>query len=126
MEALQKKQLGRKGFTLIELIVVIAIIAILAVILIPRFVGFTQSANEKAAISDTRNILVAVQALEAQGAATIDQAAVESYTGVASFAGTMSAYTLGSGDFTYAYATGGKTYTVTVTNYQISTTVAVA
>lgn len=79
------KKLGKKGFTLIELIVVIAIIAILAVILIPRFTGFTDSANRKAAMSDARNILLAVQALQSQDVAVTKDEIVKfgvSYKGV--------------------------------------------
>ena len=124
MEALWKKQaLGRKGFTLIELIVVIAIIAILAVILIPRFVGFTDSANEKAAISDTRNILLAVQALQANGTVVSTTGAtalgqINSYAG-SNFSGTLNTTDVANGNFTYATQKGTKTWTITVSNFQI-------
>ena len=66
-EKIKSRLMDRKGFTLIELIVVIAIIAILAAVLIPRFTGFTQSAREKATLSDARNIAVAAEALSADG-----------------------------------------------------------
>ena len=66
-QLLRKRLAGKKGFTLIELIVVIAVIAILAVILIPRFVGFTKSAREKSVMSDARNVLMALEALDAEG-----------------------------------------------------------
>ncbi|HHT17671.1 MAG TPA: prepilin-type N-terminal cleavage/methylation domain-containing protein, partial [Papillibacter sp.] len=66
-QLLRKRVAGKKGFTLIELIVVIAVIAILAVILIPRFTGFTEDARKKAALTDARNVLMALEALEAEG-----------------------------------------------------------
>ncbi|MCE5235383.1 MAG: prepilin-type N-terminal cleavage/methylation domain-containing protein [Clostridiaceae bacterium] len=124
------KRFGKKGFTLIELIVVIAIIAILAVILIPRFTGFTDSANKKAAISDARNILVAVQALQAQNEPTITQTEIEKYTGVTfatgSFvAGTGTGKTLNDGYYTYTLTkkVGGvdKTYVVAVEGWRLMT-----
>jgi len=71
-QLLRKRLAGKKGFTLIELIVVIAVIAILAVILIPRFVGFTQSAREKSVMSDARNVLMALEALDTEGKLTYD------------------------------------------------------
>lgn len=69
-QLLRKRLAGKKGFTLIELIVVIAVIAILAVILIPRFVGFTKSAREKSVMSDARNVLMAFEALDSEGKLT--------------------------------------------------------
>lgn len=65
------KMLGKvkknKGFTLIELIVVIAIIAILALILIPRFGGFRESAQNTADDATARTIHSAVAALIVSG-----------------------------------------------------------
>ena len=116
--ALLKRRLNKKGFTLIELIVVIAIIAILAVILIPRFTGFTDSANAKAAMSDARNILLGIQALEADGSTAITQANIETFNG-SDYEGTLSSYTVGSGTFSYVIHLGTKNYTVQVTGYEI-------
>lgn len=136
---LMNKRLNKKGFTLIELIVVIAIIAILAVILIPRFTGFTDNANQKAAMSDARNIALAANAIRMQQttAENITVGDIVKYTGL-TFTGTVggSAFTAGgtavvvaaaADDFTYVYtASNGKTYTVTITDFNVQPDVAVA
>jgi prepilin-type N-terminal cleavage/methylation domain-containing protein len=49
----------KRAFTLIELLVVIAIIAILAAILFPVFAAAKASAKEAAAISNTKQLVLA-------------------------------------------------------------------
>ena len=123
---LMNKRLNKKGFTLIELIVVIAIIAILAVILLPRFAGFTKDANEKAAVSDARNLLLAVQALQTKGVGAteeIDMTDINAYLGYTSggLGGTLaSGAIVGPTDGTFDYVAENG-YKVTITNYEIGT-----
>lgn len=119
MEAFWKRQaLGRKGFTLIELIVVIAIIAILAVILIPRFTGFTQSAKKSNCLSDARNLLLAGEALKAENTAFVAANAggdMKEYAGDAAgtkFKGVFSTVTSWV-DWTYTITDGTTKYAVT-------------
>jgi type IV pilus assembly protein PilA len=50
---------GDAGFTLIELMVVVLIIAVLLAIGLPAFVGFRNSAQDRSAQSDLRNVLLA-------------------------------------------------------------------
>ncbi|SMC42686.1 prepilin-type N-terminal cleavage/methylation domain-containing protein [Papillibacter cinnamivorans] len=134
-EKVKSRLMDRKGFTLIELIVVIAIIAILAAVLIPRFTGFTESGRKKAVLSDARNILVALDAADANGeitAASTDAATAESliekYVGKdiisctdaldANGESTITAVTKGTNGlgFTYSKQLGTKIYTVAVSN----------
>ena len=77
MYGLRKKK-SKKGFTLIELIVVIAILGILALIAIPRFVGLTENARQKAdtatAVTIKNAALVAYyDTLDAETAVTVDK-----------------------------------------------------
>ena len=50
------KKTGKKGFTIVELVIVIAVVAILAAVLIPTFVSVTKKANESNDVQAARNM----------------------------------------------------------------------
>jgi len=55
------KRLGKKGFTLVEIMIVVAIIALLAAIAIPNLLRARHNANEAAAIASLRTISTACE-----------------------------------------------------------------
>ncbi|HRZ67212.1 MAG TPA: type II secretion system protein [Candidatus Omnitrophota bacterium] len=59
------KLMGRKGFTLVEIMIVVAIIALLAAIAIPNLLRARHNANEAAAIASLRTISTAMESYRA-------------------------------------------------------------
>jgi type IV pilus assembly protein PilA len=62
MRTLRERLAKDDGFTLIELMVVVLIIAVLVAIAIPSFLGFRARAQDRAAQSDIRNVLLSEKA----------------------------------------------------------------
>jgi type IV pilus assembly protein PilA len=58
------KQMNKKGFTIVELVIVIAVIAILAAVMIPTFSGIVDRANKSAALQEVKNAYTATIAEE--------------------------------------------------------------
>jgi prepilin-type N-terminal cleavage/methylation domain-containing protein len=63
MRRMLAKKNGKKGFTLVEVIVVLVILAILAAIAIPALTGYIDKANEKKYISEMHTARTAMQTL---------------------------------------------------------------
>jgi type IV pilus assembly protein PilA len=61
---------GKKGFTLIEVIVVLVILAILAAIAIPALTGYIDKANQRAVVTEAAQIRTGLQAISSDSYTT--------------------------------------------------------
>jgi len=113
-----QKNMNKKGFTLVELIIVIAVMAILAAIVVPRMSGITNSfkvrAAERTCATIAREIEVRIQNGSIDDSSNIT---LTNVSGVVSDAGTSPI----GGAYQYSYNASNDTLTVTVTGPTIST-----
>ncbi len=117
------KRLGKKGFTLVEIMIVVAIIALLAAIAIPNLLRARHNANESAAIATLRTISTAEESYRAvqnpntYGTLAQLAAAVPPYIDATLATGTKQGYT-----FIMTGAPAANTYTCTATPQTVGTT----
>jgi type IV pilus assembly protein PilA len=104
---------GDKGFTLIELLVVVVIIGILIAIAIPLYLNYKKGANDKAAQSDLRGAISALEQCNADNNAYPSALTVAS--GVGTLTGCANTVNLSSGT-TMGYFTNGTNYLLVATN----------
>lgn len=64
MTTMRKRMAGRRGFSLVEMLLVLVILATLAAIVVPRFAGRSEQAKETAARTQITSIGTALDAFE--------------------------------------------------------------
>jgi len=117
------KRLGKRGFTLVEIMIVVAIIALLAAIAIPNLLRARHNANEAAAIASLRTLSTAEESYRAAqnpptyGTLALLAAAVPPYIDATLAAGAKQGY-----NFVMTVAPTANVYQVTATPQTVGTT----
>lgn len=70
-------RLGKKGFTLIELIVVLAILAVLAGIMVPSMIGWVDRARDSQVLLEARTAYISLETLVAEAAVRKDVSQID-------------------------------------------------
>lgn len=134
-ETLRRKAKGKKGFTLVELVIVIAVLAIIAAIAIPTVSNVIGNANAAADASNAQSIELAIKTSQAEVAANVTHQSTRAQdligtTGQGTLATLLPTYGVStdtitkpkvSGDKFYYDATSGK---VTASTSAVSNTIA--
>ena len=81
-----KKNKHKGGFTLVELIAVLAIIAILFTVFTPKVVGYIKEAKKTKALSEVREVVLAVDTYNINSVAPIVDG--DNFTGISTKIGT--------------------------------------
>jgi len=82
----RNKNKPKGGFTLVELIAVLAIIAILFTVFTPKVVGYIKEAKKTKALSEVRQVVLAVDTYNINAVAPIG--GTENFTGISTKIGT--------------------------------------
>lgn len=110
-----RRQKGKSGFTLVEIMIVVAIIILLAAIAIPNLLRARHNANEAAAIASCRTLSSAFESYRAAQTPPAYPAALATLSGATPpyIDATLGGATKQGYTFAVSGVSGGASYTVT-------------